>query len=75
MPFDKWTSADFVDVVYEGRLSGFSYMHDDPQSLFLMEDGAPVHRSNLPKQWRQAHKIRKITWPANSQDLNPIENV
>ena len=75
MPSDKRTSADFVDVVYEGRLSGFFYIHDDPQSLFLMEDGALMHRSNLPKQWREAHTIRKITWLANSPDLNPIENV
>ena len=75
MPSDKRTSADFVDVVYEGRLSGFFYMHDDPQILFLLEDGVPVHCSNLPKQWQEAHKIRKITWPTNSPDLNPIENV
>ena len=75
IPFDKRISADFVDVVYEGRLSGFFYMHDDPQSLFLMANGAPVHCSNLPKKWREAHKFRKITWPANSLDLNRIENV
>ena len=72
MPSDKQTSADFVD---KGRLSGFFYMHDDPQSLFLMEDGALVHHSNFSKQWQEAHKIRKITWPTNSPDLNPIENV
>ena len=58
MPSDKRTSVDFVGVVYEGRLSGFFYIHDDPQSLFLMEDGAPMHHSNLLKQWREAHKIR-----------------
>ena len=68
MASNKRTSANFVDIVYEGRLSGFFYMHDDPQSLFLMEDGATLHRSNLPKQWREAHKIRKIIWPANSPD-------
>ena len=53
MPFDKRTSADFVDVVYEGELSGFFYMHDDPQSLFLMKDGAQVHHSNLPNNGKK----------------------
>ena len=64
-----------MDIVYEGRLSGFYFMHDDPQSLLLMEDGTLVHRSTLPKQWREAHKMTKITWPTNSPDLNPIENL
>ena len=75
IPSDRRTSADFVDIVYEGRLSGFYFMHDDPQSLLLMEDGTPMHCSTLPKQWREAHKMTKITWPANSPDLNPIENL
>ena len=75
MPSDKRISANFVDIVYEDQLSGFYFMHDDPQSLLLMEDGAPVHRSTLPKQWQEAHKMTKITWPANSPDLYPIENL
>ena len=75
MPSDRRTSADFVDIVYEGRLSGFYFMHDDPQSLLLMEDGTPVHCSTLPKQWREVYKMTKITWPANLPNLNPIENL
>ena len=40
-----------------------------------MEDVAPVHRNSLPKQWREAHKMTKITWPTNLPNLNPIENL
>ena len=40
-----------------------------------MEDGASVHRSSLPLQWRRAHGIEKLFWLTNSPDLNPIENV
>lgn len=75
MPPQRKTASDFVDIVYEGTLSGFYFLHDHPQDLTLMEDGAPVHRSVLPKLWRQAHGIKKLNWPANSPDLNPIENL
>ena len=75
IPYDRQTSANFVYIVYEDRLSGFYFMHNDPQSLHLMEDGAPVHCSTLSKQWREAHKMTKIIWLANLSDLNPIKNL
>jgi hypothetical protein len=40
-----------------------------------MEDSALVHRALLPNQWREAHGMKKLAWPANSPDLNPIENL
>lgn len=75
MPEGERTASDFVRNVYEGTLSGFYFMHEHPQQLILMEDGAPVHRSNFANEWRKAHGIQKMNWPANSPDLNPIENL
>ena len=40
-----------------------------------MEDGALVHRNNIAKDWRENHNLEKIEQPAQSHDLNPIENV
>ena len=40
-----------------------------------MEDGAPMHRSVLSSAWRHAHGMKKLQWPANSLDLNPIKNL
>jgi len=40
-----------------------------------MEDGAPVHRSAAASEWRIANEIPGLTWPAQSPDLNPIENI
>ena len=40
--------------------------------VLLMEDGALVHCSNLPNKWREKMGIKRLKWPANSPDLNPI---
>ena len=39
----KRTIAHFVEIFYEGTLSGFYFMHDKPHELTLMEDSAPIH--------------------------------
>ena len=75
MPEGERTATDFVHNVYDGTLSAFYFMHDHPHDLTLMEDGAPIHRSKFTQQWRMAYGIKKLDWPPNSPDLNPIENL
>lgn len=74
-PPNKRTAADFVEIVCEGALENYYWHHDHHEHLILMEDGAPVHRSNAQKFWREQLGLTKLEWPANSPDLNPIENV
>ena len=71
---EERTAKHFVQKVYEDTLSGFYFMHDEPEELTLMEDDAFVHQSKYSKSWRQAHGM-KLVWPTNSPDLNPIENM
>jgi transposase len=75
MPPGRRTATDFVEIVYEPVLGPFLEAQGTASNLILMEDGAPVHRSNTPKCWRQSRKLKKLEWPANSPDLNPIENL
>ena len=38
-------------------------------------DGAPFHRSRLVAEWKAENNLRCLSWPPQSPDLNPIENV
>ena len=66
------TAADFIDQVYNGPLLRFMEGFNDP---ILMEDGASIYSASKSKKWREDHKLKKIVWPAQSPDMNPIENL
>jgi len=41
----------------------------------LMKDNASVHTAKYTRAWHAYYGFVKMVWPANSPDLNPIENV
>lgn len=72
IPAGERKAVNFVEIVYEGELLGFLA---ETSNAFLMEDGAPIHRAKVSKEWREKNGIQSMKWPAQSSDLNPIENV
>jgi transposase len=40
-----------------------------------MENDAPIHKAKIAAEWREAKGIKKMSWPAQSPDYNPIENL
>jgi hypothetical protein len=64
-------AKEFVEIIYEGALEHYYRHHDHYELLILMDDGTPVHHTTMHK------KIggRKLEWPPNSFDLNPVANV
>ena len=52
-----------------------TYKAGTSKELIFMEDNASIHTSKATKAAERMLGINKIWWPANSPDLNPIENV
>jgi transposase len=44
-------------------------------NVIIQEDGAKYHHAKIPKAFKLRHKIVQLLWPAQSPDLNPIENL
>ena len=41
----------------------------------MQEDNDPKYTSGKAQKWRKDNQVKRISWPAQSQDLNPMENV
>lgn len=49
--------------------------YKDENGLTFQDDNASRHRAKSVKAYLQNMTIKTMHWPANSPDMNPIENV
>ncbi len=59
-------------VIYQDILEHFMLLSAD---LIFQQDLAPAHTAKGTKSWFNDHGVTVLDWPANSPDLNPIENL
>ncbi len=55
-------------------LPSVDQLFKDAEFIF-QQDLAPVHTAKSTKSWLNDHGVGVLVWPANSPDLNPIENL
>lgn len=71
-PEGKMDAIKYCNVLEEHLLPFWNSLDND--SIF-MDDGAPCHTAKYSKKWKADHGICSMDWPAQSPDLNPIENI
>jgi len=70
----KHSPDDYQQILKDGLLSTIEKYYPKANAIF-QQDFAPCHKSKSTKQWLTKRNIEILPWPANSPNLNPIENV
>ena len=66
----------YVEVLKEHLLPFRNYLITKfGNRIIFQDDNAPIHTARYTKQWINMQNIEQLTWPAQSPDLNPIENI
>lgn len=63
----------FIEILDKTLLPFIDGVYTDVHKL--MQDNDPKHAANMTKDWLQAHSVNWWKTPAESPDLNPIENL
>ncbi len=68
------TASIFQYILEHFMLPSADQLFKDADFIF-QQDLAPAHTAKSTKSWLNDHGVGVLDWPANSPDLNPIENI
>ncbi len=67
-------AAIYQEILEHFMLPSADKLYGDADFIF-QQDLAPAHTAKGTESWFNDHGVTVLDWPANSPDLNPIENI
>jgi hypothetical protein len=76
-PSKKIKKLSFFVISFKHSFHGhYFFVSIKNKRTIFMQDGARPHSGKIPLTWLEQNKVTWIRdWPANSPDLNPIEEI
>jgi hypothetical protein len=64
----------YVEILESELVDTIDYYNLDKEEIIFQQDNAPCHTSKTTMEAFNAIEVNVMDWPAQSPDLNPIEN-
>ncbi len=64
-----------IDAQHYLKILKYCVVPSGDQPVIFQQDNAPCHTAKVVKEWADANAVDILSWPGNSPDLNPVENV
>lgn len=65
----------YLSILQENLPAAFDKIGLPENQIIFQHDGDPKHTAKIVVNWLQNQRFEVLKWPAQSPDMNPIENL